>query len=401
MSDRFGYYYFQKACDAGGRMLHIARNLRSVTLKPATPPRGRVLLSYILDGFLSDRDQRSPSHPAYWHTNAWESRLMAQTFLDLGYQVDAISWLNRMFLPKGNYTAFVDVRHNMERLAPLVGPDCLKIMHLDAAHLTFLNAAESRRLLELQRRRGVTLTPRRFEPPNLGIEHADCATMLGNDFTRSTYRYAGKPIYPVPLPSNVTFPWPQDKNWEECARTFLWLGSGGLVHKGLDLVLEAFAAMPDFRLIVCGPVEQEPDFRRAFHRELYRLPNIETVGWVDTASQQFRELTRRTVAMVYPSCSEGQCGGVITCMHAGLIPIISCESGVDVDDFGLLLQSSSIGEIQTAVREISRLPRERLEQRARCAWETARKTYTRENYARVYREIVEQLLGRTCRKGAA
>ncbi len=394
-------YYIQKARAAGSRVLHLARNLRSVSLRPEGRPRGRVLLSYILDGFLAERGDLSASHPAYWHTNSWESRQMAQTFLDLGYQVDAISWLNRMFVPKAPYTAFIDVRHNMQRLAPHVGRDCLKIMHIDCAHLSFLNAAESRRLLELQQRRGVTLIPRRFEAPNLAIEHADCATMLGNDFTQGTYRYAQKPIYRLPLPSNVIFPWPEDKDWKSAARTFLWLGSAGLVHKGLDLVLEAFAGMPDFRLIVCGPIDGEPDFQQAYHRELYELPNIETVGWVDTASDQFRQLTARAIGMVYPSCSEGQCGGVITCMHAGLIPVISFESGVDVADFGRILRHCSVAEIQTAVREIARAPEEQLRRRSHETWRAARAQYTRENYARRYREIIEELFGERARETGA
>ncbi len=335
------------------------------------------------------------------HTNIWETRLMAETFLNMGYQVDVISWLNRMFLPKVEYAAFIDVRHNMERLAPYLGKRCRKIFHIDCAHLNYLNAAESRRLLELQQRRGITLPPRRFETPNLGIEYADCATMLGNAFTRSTYEYAGKPIYPVPLPSCVTMPWPSDKDWTACRKTFIWMGSAGFVHKGLDRVLDAFAAMPDYNLLVCGPLDMEPDFRKAFHRELYGLPNIKTLGWMDVASTRFTELARSAVAMVHPSCSEGQSGAVVTCMHAALIPIVSVQSGVDVDGFGVVLHDCSVGEIQAAVREISQLDSADLERRARSAWATAHQTYTRENYTRVFSETVELLLGqRSIRKDA-
>ena len=35
-----------------------------------------------------------------------------------------------------------------------------------------------------------------------------------------------------------------------------------MVHKGLDLVLEAFAGMPEYHLTVCGPVAKEKDFER-------------------------------------------------------------------------------------------------------------------------------------------
>jgi hypothetical protein len=47
-----------------------------------------------------------------------------------------------------------------------------------------------------------------------------------------------------------------------------------MVHKGLDLVLEAFADMPEYHLTVCGPIQKEQDFERAYYRELYQVPNI-------------------------------------------------------------------------------------------------------------------------------
>jgi hypothetical protein len=96
-----------------------------------------------------------------------------------------------------------------------------------------------------------------------------------------------------------------------------------------------------------------------------RMPdNIETIGWVDVASPRFLEITSRCVGIFFPLCSEGQCGGVVTCMHAGLIPVISYESGVDVHDFGMILPDCSVAEIQNAVRRVSALPTSQLEQMA-------------------------------------
>ena len=68
-----------------------------------------------------------------------------------------------------------------------------------------------------------------------------------------------------------------------------------MVHKGLDLVLEAFAATPELQLTVCGPVDRERNFNDFYRRELYRTPNIRTVGWIDVAGREFRP-NRRTRA---------------------------------------------------------------------------------------------------------
>lgn len=358
-----------------------------VSLTTGKPSQGSVLVSYILDPFLSP-DRPIPTS----HTQYWESLQIARTFLDLGYDVDVISYRNLSFLPDKTYDIILDARHNLERLARLLPSRCRKLFHIDVAHTLFGNAAEMNRLLALQHRRGVTLTPRRYEQPNLGIEHADCATIIGNEFTMGTFRYAGKPLYPLPIPSAVTCSWPDGKDWEACRRRFLWLSSGGLVRKGLDLALEAFAGMPGYELFVCAPVDQEEDFRRAYAKELYATPNIRTIGWVDVAGPQFLEIARSCAGILLASCAEGTAGSVITGMHAGLIPIVTYESGVDVHDFGILLKTCDVEDLQEAIRTAAALPAPQLKEKARRAWEYARAFHTREKYAEEFRTAIRAIL---------
>jgi glycosyltransferase involved in cell wall biosynthesis len=361
---------------------------RVISLKPAKPSQGNVLLSYINDPFFL-----KPGQPvSNVHQNHWESLQMARTFLDLGYCVDAIHWLNRGFTPQKDYAFLVDVRVNLERLAPLLDKDCVKIYHIDSAHWLFHGTAQYRRLLALQQRKGVTLPQMKIVRPNWAIEHADCATIIGNQFTADTYRYANKPMYRVRSSVLALYPWPADKDFEACRGHFLWLGSKGLVHKGLDLVLDAFAEMPAYHLTVCGPVQEEKSFERAFHRELYDTPNIHTIGWVDVTSREFTEITNNCVGIIYPSCSEGGGASVVTCMHAGLIPIVSYESSVDVEDFGVVLKDSSIEEIKDSIRRVSSLPVQELGVLARQAWEFARANHTREVFAGDYRRVISEIV---------
>ena len=358
-----------------------------ITLRPERDSRGRVLFSYIIDAFLLPSGEPISKS----HTNFWQSWQMAQTFVELGYEVDVIHWTNHRFLPKGNYSIFVDVRRNLERLGPLLNEDCIKIMHIDTAHILFHNAAEAQRLLQLQTRRGITLLPRRFEMPNLGIEHADYATATGNDFVVGTFKYSQKKIFKLPSPCGITLDWPK-RDWGQCRGSFLWFSSGALVHKGLDLALEAFAEMPEFRLIVCAPLERERAFVRAYYKELYETPNIKTVGWVDVDSAKFREITASCGFILHLSCSEGGAPSVKTCMHGGLVPIVSYQSGIDVDDYGYSLTDCSIENIKNVIRSVAELPPEDLEMKARGAWEFARQHYTRENFTKEYRRVILEIL---------
>ncbi|MCH9651581.1 MAG: glycosyltransferase [Deltaproteobacteria bacterium] len=376
----------------------IRPDARRVVLEPDGEVRGEVLFSYILDPFLLRSGQKVP----HWHTHYWESHRMAMSFVELGYRVEAISWTNKKFQPERPYDAVVDVRLNLQRWAPLLGTDAVKIFHIDTSHWSFNNGAQGERLERLRQERGLKIRPVKMVPENRGIEVADCGTVLGNEFTQETYSFAGKPLYRIPISSTVTFPWPEGKSFEAPRRRFLWFGSGGLVHKGLDLVLEAFAGLPDFELVVCGPIRRERDFERAYFRELYETPNIHTEGWVDVAGQRFQEIARSCLGVVYPSCSEGGGGSVISCLHAGLIPVVTREASVDVsEDFGVVLRAATIEEIRRSVRALSERSPAQLEAMARAAWAFARQHHTREGFARAYGRFAARIADGSWRQGVS
>ncbi len=264
---------------------------------------------------------------------------------------------------------------------------------MDTSHWLSNNSAVLKRSLDVQQTRGVSLTSFRFIEYNWAIEHADYATVLGNQFTVDTYKYAGKPLYRIPISSCNLYPWAAEKDFDHCRNGFLWFGSKGFVHKGLDLVLDAFVDMPDCHLYVCGPIDDEPAFQEAFDKELYNTPNIHTLGWVDVESDEFLDVSRKCVGLVYPSCAEGGGGCVIQCMHAGLIPLVTYESSVDIsDEYGVLLNEFSAQEIVEKVRMLSSLQTEKLEQMSRKAWEFVREHHTRERFFEVFKKRMQSII---------
>ena len=361
---------------------------RVIHLSPKGKPRGHVLFSYVTLPFFN-RSERALNA----HSNRWECLEMTKAFLEKGYAVDLIDITNTTFVPRKKYNFFIDNYHNMERLAPLLDPDCVKIFHATTAHWKFNNNAEQERFDDLYARRGVRLKPDRVMPSNSAIELCDIATMLGNEFTAGTYAYADKENVRIPISTTHTYPSPETKDFEKAKKNFIWFGGAGVIHKGLDLVVEAFAQMPEYHLIICGKLDGETDFKKVYEREL-ALPNIKIAGFIDPGSSAFKELCNKTVGLIYPSCSEGQAGSVVLTMHAGLIPIISHESGVNVEEFGTILKEVSIEKIKNAVRMISFLPANMLRWRAVTAWKYAREHHTRETFARAYRNFVDMVITR-------
>jgi glycosyltransferase involved in cell wall biosynthesis len=363
---------------------------RCVSLAPSTglPSRGNVLLSYILPPFLRKADE--PISTA--HNNHLESVLIAQAFQELGYAVDVIDFRNDEFAPTKPYAFFVSARTHLATLAPRLNRDCIKIAHLDTAHFLFNNAAAYARALALQQRRGFTSNSIRIVEHNLAVEACDYAAVLGGEFCMSTYGYARKPMFRLPVPTIGNYTLDPDKDYDAARRSFLWLGSFGFVHKGLDLTLEAFYAAPQLQLSVCGRLDLEQDFAAFYRRELYEAPNIHAVGWVDVAGPQFLGLAARSLAVVFPSCSESESCSVLTCMRAGLIPVVTREAGIDVRDFGVLLPEPSVEAIREAVEELSALPAARLREMSRRAWEYTRENHSPEAYSRAYRAMLDYIL---------
>ena len=369
--------------------------------RPGVEVQGDVLVAYIVDAFLlKDGPEPVPiGKIPHSHTQWWESLQIVQTFLDLGYRVDAISWLNTEFRPSKPYKVALDVRILLQHWAPHLPADCIKILHAETAHCSYHNPAQHRRLDALEARRGRRLAPNKLIQDHKSLEVADCVTMLGegDPFIRSTYEREDapdRPLYPIPISTPRT--WPEmPRDFASIQNRFVWFGSGGLVHKGLDRVLEAFAAMPDLHLTVCGPIRQERDFEREYWRELYETPNIHFHGWIDIASQEFVDLMTRHVGFVFASCSEAQCGGVLTCMHAGLIPIVSYQTGAPVTpERGIVLEDNEISTIQDSVRRISTLAPDELKAMSHATWSHVQARHTREVFAVEYRRAIEDILQR-------
>ena len=362
---------------------------KAVSLSTHGSVRGNVLLSYIIDPFLR-KEGEAISHD---HTHHWESFQIAQILLDKGFAVDVISYENKTFKPLKKYDYFISARTNLERIAQSLNEDCIKVAHLDTAHWLYNNQAAYQRLYALQQRRGITLKKSiRIVEPNWAIEFSNLATILGNQFTIDTYSYSKKPIYRIPISSSSIYPWRADKDFEKARFNYIWFGSSGFVHKGLDLVLEAFAQMPEFNLTVCGPFEQEKEFIRSFQKELYQTSNIRAVGWVDVTSPEFLEICKDCVGLVYPTCAEGGGGSAITCMHASIIPILSYEASVDIDDTGYILKDCSVSEIKNAVQRLSSLDVEELRNLSRSTWELARRRHTKDIFKREYDKFITEVL---------
>jgi len=319
-------------------------------VSPAGPAvrQKRVLVSYITAPI-----RMGPDFNRFMFSNAGIARSMIKVLVEMGCVVDLIDWNCMDFESDKTYDLFIGhAGANWEYLSRNIVGDAVKIYFSTSLYWKQFNRREMQRFDEFERRRGVRLPYDRLieSSEEYACHDADGIICLGNKHALESYKQ-------FPICVNLNSACFEDnrcdptaKDFESGRRHFLYFGSGGNVHKGLDLLVEAFTQL-DADLWCAGRIE--PDFIRVYRDELELHPNIHLVGWVNLRSPRFYELMDRCNCTIFASCAEGSPGGVIECMNQGVIPIVSRDATIDVEDFGILLQDDSVEDIVRVVREVT------------------------------------------------
>jgi glycosyltransferase involved in cell wall biosynthesis len=363
-------------------------NSRVVNLRTRTQKSGDALLSYGTKIFENIQKGKGFSNR---HSTGWEIYTISQLLMTFGYDVDVIDYTNESFVPRKEYSMVIDVLSNLERLAPLLPDRCIKIFHPCWSHWVFHNQAVYSRIFALKERRNIVLKPKKLIKPNLSADSADVITQRGNGFIAETYSYTNKPALKIRHSPQFEYDRPPQKNYDACRKNFIWIGGFGCVSKGLDLLLDVFSELTDHHLYICSRVSQEPDFVSAFDKELNHTANIHNMGFVEVNSEEFDLLQQKCVALVYPTCTDLSSGAVITSMHAGFIPVVSKACGVDVGDFGYILEKCSVNEIRDMILTISSAPIADLEERSLKGWEHAKINHTQKGFEEDYQKALDHI----------
>ena len=346
-------------------MISVVRNVFTslrYRMRPITdlPYRGtgrpgkRVLLSYLTRPF---RD-RTEDHV---HPNRAEARVIASLFMDRGYRVSVVHYLAGVPLDYSKYDVIFGMGNPLENSFQ-TNFKGTRIFYATTASADFHLAAEASRLQQLKKRRGILLQPRRTINYGWACSQSlsDAIVCLGNKWTISTLQPWSKRVYRVPV-SCIRSWRPNELDSEQPGRRrgFLWLGGRGAVHKGLDLVLEALDFQGvECRLFVCGPIEDEIDFIKAYKHQLEENSRVSFEGFVDIRTEKFRSIAQQCAYVILPSCSEGGGSSVLTAMSMGLIPVVTTEAAIDAGNSGLLINDATPAGVASAMNRAMELSEE-------------------------------------------
>lgn len=171
---------------------------------------------------------------------------------------------------------------------------------------------------------------------------------------------------------------------------YLWFGSRGFIHKGLDILLDAFGKLPYLRLDCYGIFRDEiPLFNKL------KSANTANCGLVDVLSQEYiNEVIYKHNFALLISCSEGMSTAVATCIMHGIIPIITRDCGFEETDCIIQIDDYSVDSIVEIIKYTQTLSIEQIvSMRSRCH-EYAKKQFTLENFDKTFTTNMDQCL--TC-----
>jgi glycosyltransferase involved in cell wall biosynthesis len=269
------------------------------------------------------------------HTNTLECLTACKIFDELGYNVDVVDYDSRAILINYNQYDLIygfgtpveesfNAFNGLKRVIYGTGCDTVYSNTASLARVKVFYAKHE--MLCLNSARLAELTWRRQ------LVFADLVISLGNSFVKKTYQeQTNSRVESL----NLFF---RDgdkidlfsKNYSLAKKKFIWWGSAGAIHKGLDLLLEVFSKRKDIELYVCGYKPEYP-FHDYFLRVIAENDNIHDLGFVTINSTQYFHLLSECAATVYPSVSEGGAAGIIqlSCV-GGIIPIVSKNVGLDI-----------------------------------------------------------------------
>ncbi len=298
-----------------------------------------VLLSYLPRKISNKPDAELFGNQLY-------ANYLPRILKDCGYEVDYIDWQDTSFKPSKPYALFIGHGgYNFTKYAPHASKS---IYFSTGFYWKEFNRLEDERFEALYQRRGVRLQPdRRIETDEeSALKMADGIITLGNEVTRASHEDF-KNVYAI---GGMTAQVGQDlgkKEYEAGRKHFLFYSGDGAVHKGLDLLIEAFSGT-DLQLHIC--YRGDMIFENVYHQEL-ELPNFHYYGKVDIHGDKFKELINLCDWIISATCCEGCPSSILECMVHGLIPVVTKNASVNMSLFGFYILDN-IEHIKDFVAEV-------------------------------------------------
>ena len=184
------------------------------------------------------------------------------------------------------------------------------------------------------------------------------------------------------------------KDFRKARRNFIWLGSLGALHKGLDVVIDYFLEHLEYNLYICGLNTSEKNFLDFYMSKINNKKNIHLCGFLKIGSIEFNNLVNNCAFALYPSLSEGGSPALLNIIaNGGIIPIYSKQSGIDFGkEISFELDENTSIAIGEVISKIEMIPNKNIKNMAIECTNYVRSHFTYEKYKNNLKDIIENIL---------
>lgn len=324
------------------------------------------------------------------HTNFAELNMLVKAFISQNAVLDICSFEAEGIdevLEKRDYDYILGFG-TVFRKAASMHPDAKKILYVTENPYHVSRQAELERIEYFKERTGrqteFLRTGRSYLDGDLKL--ADAIICLGE---KRHMEHLGVPVFHV-TPTGLhndrfIFRWEKKKK-----NRFLVFGSNGIIHKGIDLLIEVFKDHPEWELYVCG-AEAAKDLKQK--RISNVTANIHLCGYVSTQSEAFTELIDACTFVLLPSCSEACATSLLTCMRHGMIPVTTKNNGMEqYEEYCDFFDGYRLEEIESKLIQMVSYDMEELEKKAYEIWKFSNEEFTLKRFYADVRQVLGKLM---------
>lgn len=315
----------------------------------------KALICYVTHGFKTNIDLFNGG------TQPHELSRIIRSLTDFGYCVDIANCHESRIaqhLSKKKYQVIIGFGRLFFKIKELL-PNATSILYMteNTPHTSLIAESERVRYFKERHNRSVNLTRSGYHYAISDFSQP-CNHIISMSDLEPLQSFHPHPYGIFPTGKFNEYFQQGHRNLDTAKKEFLWLGSSGAIHKGLDLLLDAFNCAPDLTLHIGGLNPKE----KKILKNLFPANAIDH-GYINIYSESFLEIANKCAFIILPSCSEACATSITTGMLHGLIPIVLKNTGFNrLENNAIFIDSFKIESLLEDITKISQASNSELNQ---------------------------------------
>ncbi|MES2458560.1 MAG: glycosyltransferase [Bacteroidota bacterium] len=356
---------------------------RIINLYGVSRPK-KVCISYILQPFNRPNE--------FKHQNYVTSHVVAETFHEMGYQVDVYDYQHNNPISYNEYDVIFGIGDNFEKSFYCANRSIPRIHLITGIHEALHNTNALRSIRDFYGLTKIWLPEEtNITPVNhyYAMHEADVALIMAEGYVFDHCKEVFKEkLYT--LNNNILGVFSEFEPKKERNSNFLFLSGGKQLTKGLPILLEVARLNPQLTFYVIVP--RLNAVLENHYKDLFVGGNVLLFRDLRMDSKEMRQIVEACSYVVAPSYVDGMPGGTIEPMSAGLIPIVSKYCGFGKADFILEFEDVSVEGLNEMIEQVLKLDDGVFFNYSKLVKEYALSRYSKSNVKAQLKDILDRLL---------